>query len=104
MASPRGDHQPSWANCSYHGAYSIRLHAELPGPVVRVLNAIAANPSALESQELATVAKVSYSGCARCSTVTGQGTIHHAKIQRARLDRPRLLGDERLSVKDVATH
>ena len=78
-------------------------HAELPVPVVRVLNAIAANPFRdWKAKELATVAKVSYSGLRALFHSTNQGTIHQ-QIQRARLDQARLLlADERLSVKDVA--
>lgn len=78
-------------------------HAELPMPVVRVLNAIAANPFRdWKAKELATVAKVSYSGLRALFHSAGQGTIHQ-QIQRARLDQARLLlADERLSVKDVA--
>ena len=79
-------------------------HVELPAPVLRVLNAIAANPFRdWRAKELATVAKVSYSGLRALFRSTGQGTIHQ-QIQRARLDQARLLlADERLSVKDVAT-
>ena len=78
-------------------------HAELPVPVVRVLNAIAANPFRdWKAKELATVAKVSYSGLRALFHSLNQGTIHQ-HIQRARLDQARLLlADERLSVKDVA--
>ena len=78
-------------------------HVELPAPVLRVLNAIAANPFRdWRAKELATVAKVSYSGLRALFRSTGQGTIHQ-QIQRARLDQARLLlADERLSVKDVA--
>src|SRR5438105_4091980 len=78
-------------------------HAELPLPVVRVLNAIAANPLRdWMAQELAAVGKVSYSGLRALFQTSGQGTIH-GHIQRARIDQARLLlADERLSVKDVA--
>jgi AraC-like DNA-binding protein len=78
-------------------------HAELPVPVVRVLNAIAANPFRdWKAKELATVAKMSYSGLRALFHSSKQGTIHQ-QIQRARLDQARLLlADERLSVKDVA--
>ncbi len=78
-------------------------HAELPVPVVRALNAIAANPFRdWKAKELATVAKVSYSGLRALFHSVKQGTIHQ-HIQRARLDQARLLlADERLSVKDVA--
>jgi len=77
--------------------------AELPVPVVRVLNAIAANPFRdWKAKELATVAKVSYSCLRALFHRTNQGTIHQ-QIQRVRLDQARLLlADERLSVKDVA--
>ena len=78
-------------------------HAELPEPVVRVLNAISANPLRdWKAKELAAVGKVSYSGLRALFQVSGQGTIH-THIQRARLDQARLLlADKRLSVKDVS--
>jgi len=78
-------------------------HAELPAPVVRVLNAIQANPLRdWKAKELAAVGKVSYSGLRSLFQKSGQGTIHE-HIQRARLDQSRiLLADKRLSVKDVA--
>jgi AraC-like DNA-binding protein len=81
----------------------VSPHAELPPPVVRVLNAIAANPLRdWKAKELAAVGKVSYSGLRSLFRSSGQGTIHE-HIQRARLDQARLLlADERLSVKDVA--
>lgn len=76
---------------------------ELPPPVVRVLNAISSNPARdWKAHELATVAKISYSGLRALFHSAGQGTIHH-HIQRARLDQSRLLlADKRLSIKDVA--
>jgi AraC-like DNA-binding protein len=78
-------------------------HAELAPPVVRVLNAIAANPTRdWKALELATVAKISYSGLRALFHSSGQGTIHQ-HIQRARLDQARLLlADKRLSIKDVS--
>ena len=78
-------------------------HAELPVPVVRVLNAISTNPARdWKALELATVAKISYSGLRALFHSSGQGTIHQ-HIQRARLDQARLLlADKRLSIKDVA--
>ena len=78
-------------------------HAELPEPVVRVLNAISANPLRdWMAKELAAVGKVSYSGLRALFQKSGQGTVHE-HIQRARLDQARLLlADKRLSVKDVA--
>lgn len=81
----------------------VSPQAELPAPVVRVLNAIAANPLRdWKAKELATVGKVSYSGLRALFKNSGQGTIHQ-HIQRARLDQARLLlADTRLSVKDVA--
>jgi AraC-like DNA-binding protein len=81
----------------------ISPHSELPAPVVRVLNAIAANPLRdWKAKELATIGKVSYSGLRALFHKAGQGTIHN-HIQRARLDQSRLLlADERLSIKDVA--
>jgi len=81
----------------------VSPHAELPAPVLRVMNAIAANPMRdWKVTELAAIGKVSYSGLRALFQRSGQGTIHE-HIQRARLDRARLLlADERLSVKDVA--
>lgn len=81
----------------------VSPHAELPPPVVRVLDAIAANPMRdWKAKELASVGKVSYSGLRALFQKAGQGTIHQ-HIQRARLDQARLLlADQRLSVKDVA--
>ncbi|HEY3761659.1 MAG TPA: AraC family transcriptional regulator [Verrucomicrobiae bacterium] len=78
-------------------------HAELPEPVVRVLNAISANPLRdWKAKELASVGKVSYSGLRALFQASGQGTIH-THIQRARLDQARLLlADKRLSIKDVS--
>ena len=78
-------------------------HAELPEPVVRVINAIAANPMRdWKARELAVVGKVSYSGLRAMFQASKQGTVHE-HIQRARLDQSRLLlADKRLSVKDVA--
>jgi AraC-like DNA-binding protein len=78
-------------------------HAELPAPVVRVINAISTNPSRdWKAHELATVAKISYSGLRALFHASGQGTIHQ-HIQRARLDQARLLlADKRLSIKDVS--
>jgi AraC-like DNA-binding protein len=77
--------------------------AELPVPVVRVLNAISANPLRdWKARELAAVGKVSYSGLRALFQKSGQGTVHE-RIQRARLDQSRLLlADKRLSIKDVA--
>jgi AraC-like DNA-binding protein len=81
----------------------ISPHAELPAPVVRVLNAISANPTRnWKATELASVGKVSYSGLRALFQKAKQGTIHE-RIQCARLDQARLLlADKRLSVKDVA--
>ena len=78
-------------------------HAELPPPVVRVLNAIASNPLRdWKAKELAVVGKVSYSGLRAAFQKSGQGTVHE-HIQRARLDQARLLlADKRLSIKDVS--
>ena len=77
--------------------------AELPVPVVRVLNAIAANPLRdWKAKELAVVGKISYSGLRAAFQKSGQGTVHE-HIQRARLDQARLLlADKRLAVKDVS--
>jgi AraC-like DNA-binding protein len=81
----------------------VSPQAELPAPVVRVLNAISANPMRdWKATELAAVGKVSYSGLRALFQKAKQGTIHE-HIQRARLDQARLLlADKRLSVKDVA--
>lgn len=81
----------------------VSPHAELPPPVVRVLNAISANPLRdWKAKELASVGKVSYSGLRAMFHEVGLGTIHE-HIQRARLDQARLLlADKRLSVKDVS--
>jgi AraC-like DNA-binding protein len=81
----------------------VSPQAELPAPVVRVLNAISANPMRdWKATELASVGKVSYSGLRALFQKAKQGTIHE-HIQRARLDQARLLlADKRLSVKDVA--
>jgi AraC-like DNA-binding protein len=77
--------------------------AELPVPVVRVLNAISANPLRdWKARELAAIGKVSYSGLRAAFQKSGHGTVHE-HIQRARLDQARLLlADKRLSIKDVA--
>ncbi len=81
----------------------VSPQAELPPPVVRVLNAISANPTRdWKATELAAIGKVSYSGLRAMFQKAKQGTIHE-HIQRARLDQARLLlADKRLSVKDVA--
>ncbi|HYG22217.1 MAG TPA: AraC family transcriptional regulator [Verrucomicrobiae bacterium] len=81
----------------------VSPQAELPAPVVRVLNAISANPMRdWKATELASIGKVSYSGLRAMFQKAKQGTIHE-HIQRARLDQARLLlADKRLSVKDVA--
>jgi len=81
----------------------VSPHSELPAPVVRVLNAISANPLRdWKARELAAIGKVSYSGLRALFRSSGQGAIHE-HIQRARLDQARLLlADDRLSVKDVA--
>jgi AraC-like DNA-binding protein len=77
--------------------------ADLPVPVVRVLNAISTDPLRdWKAKELAHVAKISYSGLRALFHAAGQGTIHQ-HIQRARLDQARLLlADKRLSIKDVS--
>jgi AraC-like DNA-binding protein len=81
----------------------VSPQSELPAPVLRVLNAISANPLRdWKARELAAIGKVSYSGLRALFQKSGQGTIHQ-QIQRARLDQARLLlADDRLSVKDVA--
>jgi AraC-like DNA-binding protein len=81
----------------------VSPQAELPAPIVRVLNAISSNPHRdWKARELASVGKVSYSLLRALFHSAKQGTIHE-NIQRARLDQARLLlADTRLSVKDVA--
>jgi AraC-like DNA-binding protein len=81
----------------------VSPQSELPPPVLRVLNAISANPLRdWKAKELAAIGKVSYSGLRALFQKSDQGTIHE-QIQRARLDQARLLlADDRLSVKDVA--
>jgi AraC-like DNA-binding protein len=81
----------------------VSPQAELPAPIVRVLNAISSNPHRdWKAKELAAVGKVSYSLLRAQFHAAKQGTIHE-NIQRARLDQARLLlADTRLSVKDVA--
>jgi len=81
----------------------VSPNAALPPPVIRVLNAIAANPLRdWKARELAAMGKVSYSGLRALFKSSGQGTVHE-HIQRARLDQARLLlADQRLSIKDVA--
>ncbi|MEP6662813.1 MAG: AraC family transcriptional regulator [Verrucomicrobiota bacterium] len=81
----------------------VSPHAEMPLPMSRVLNAIAANPlKDWKTKELGTVAKVSYSLLRTLFRNSGQGTLHH-HIQQMRLDHARLLlADRRLSIKDVA--
>ena len=81
----------------------VSPQAELPAPVVRVLNEIASNPLRdWKAKELASVGRVSYSGLRALFQKSGQGTIHQ-HIQRARLDQARLLlADRRLTIKDVA--
>ena len=81
----------------------VSPRAELPPPVLRVLNALTANPLRdWKAAELAAASKVSYSVLRALFQKSGQGTIHE-NIHRVRLDQARLLlRDERLSVKDVA--
>jgi AraC-like DNA-binding protein len=81
----------------------VSPRAELPPPIVRVLNAISANPFRdWKAKELGAIGKVSYSGLRALFHQSGQGTIHQ-HIQRARLDQARLLlADKRLSIKDIA--
>jgi AraC-like DNA-binding protein len=81
----------------------VSPRAEMPAPVVRVLNAISSNPSRdWKAKELGAIGKVSYSGLRALFHQAGQGTIHQ-HIQRARLDQARLLlADKRLSIKHIA--
>jgi AraC-like DNA-binding protein len=81
----------------------ISPQKELPLPVVRVLDTLAASPLRdWKARELAAVAKVSYPVLRALFKKSGQGTVHE-NIHRARLDQARLfLADKRLSIKDVA--
>lgn len=74
-----------------------------PEPVRRVLDAVVADPArAWRAAELASLARVSYSSLRALFRTVQQETLH-AFLQRTRLDEARrLLGDSRLTVKEVA--
>lgn len=78
-------------------------YVELPVPVVRVLNALAANPlNDWKVRDLAAIAGVSYSGL-RSLFYKSQHRSLHDFIQRSRFDQARLLlSDSRMSVKQIA--
>lgn len=78
-------------------------HDDLPVPVIRVLNAIYADPARdWKAKELTAIGKVSYSGLRALFQQVGRGTIHE-HIQKARLEQARLLlADKRMCIKDVA--
>ena len=78
-------------------------HVELPAPVVRVLNALAANPFYdWKVRDLAAIAGVSYSGLRSIFYKVQHQSLHHF-LQRSRFDQARLLlSDPRLSVKQIA--
>jgi AraC-like DNA-binding protein len=78
-------------------------YVELPASVVRVLNAIAANPlHDWKVKDLSSIAGLSYSGL-RTLFLTTQGESLHEFILRSRLDQARLLlADTRLSLKQIA--
>ena len=77
--------------------------ASVPLPVARVLDAVWAAPRRRwRARELAAVARVSYSALREVFKAARQETLH-AFLHRTRLDQARLLlGDPRLSVKEVA--
>jgi AraC family transcriptional regulator, arabinose operon regulatory protein len=76
---------------------------EMPAPVARILNALAANPFYdWKVRDLAAVAGVSYSGL-RSLFYQSQHQSLHRFIQHSRFDQARLLlSDPRLSVKQIA--
>jgi len=76
---------------------------EIPLPVARVLNAIAARPGYdWKVKQLSALAGVSYSSLRALFRASQQENIK-AYVQRCRLDRARiLLADERLSMKQIA--
>jgi AraC-like DNA-binding protein len=75
----------------------------LPEPVTRVINAVLAEPSRnWRAAELATIARVSYSGL-RALFRDSQGESISSFLQRTRLHNVRmLLANEELSIKQVA--
>ena len=85
------------------GGLLVSPRAEMPPPVLRVLNALAANSLRdWKAAELTAAAKVSYSVLRAFFQKLGQVTIHE-NIHHVRLDQSRLLlTDEWLSVKAVA--
>lgn len=83
----------------------ISPQADLPKPVLRVLDAVSSNPDRdWKARELARVARVSYSSLRQLFRATQQETLH-SFLQRHRADRSRqLLADPQLSIKEVAEH
>lgn len=75
----------------------------VPPAVARVIEAVVANPARdWKARELAPLAGVSYSRLRELFLATQRQTLH-AFLQRTRLDQARqLLGDRRLSIKQVA--
>ena len=78
-------------------------HVELPSPVLRVINAIAANPFFdWKVRDLAPIAGISYSGLRTLFQQAMKRSLHDY-LQRSRLDQARLLlADPRLSAKQIA--
>lgn len=76
---------------------------DLPSPVVRVLNALAANPFYdWKVTDLVAIAGVSYSGLRSTFYKAHHQSLHHF-LQHNRLDQARLLlSDQRLSIKQIA--
>jgi AraC-like DNA-binding protein len=76
---------------------------ELPPAIIRVLNALAANPFYdWKVTDLVSIAGVSYSGLRSTFYKAHHQSLHHF-LQRNRLDQARLLlSDTRLSVKQIA--
>jgi AraC-like DNA-binding protein len=76
---------------------------ELPEPIVRVINAVGADPTRYwRARDLPGIAHISYSKL-RALFFQTQGETLHRYLERFRLDQAkRLLADERLSVKEVA--
>lgn len=76
---------------------------DLPSPVVRVLNALAANPFYdWKVTDLVAVSGVSYSGLRSTFYKAYHQSLHHF-LQTSRLDQARLLlSDRRLSIKQIA--
>ncbi len=81
----------------------ISPQSDLPKPVVRVLDAVSANPDRdWKARELGKVARISYSGLRLMFRATQEETLHDF-LQRNRTDRARLLlADPALSIKEIA--